>query len=364
MTYFLTGDEWRDDPIWDVLARVRKTARARKRLIQALKAGHQDLFSAAAAIKADGYLTREIVERYCEPEIVALLASRVLDRAPRLHVEGDECSCLGDAPWIKGYDYRLHRFLKRNPSRKEIDRRTQQKAELNDAALKHRVWLRDGGCCRYCGSGILNKKSGRNRDLRKVLTFDHRDPDQTAGPDDANLLTCCKRCNTYKGHRLPEEADMVVLPIPTEAVKAEWEQRQAEHGPAVFDLPLQRPSITGGSTIGSTPDQQQPVDPPVDPNGDPDDPPITAHTNNTTAQVYPETSDDQADQPVGEPGKCPARVGQPPPADPSTPPRQTQPPRTPDAPDIYHGRSRPAPTIPTRPLNPGHPPDTPPRASP
>lgn len=357
MPYFLTGDEHARDPIWDVMARVRKTDRARKALAKTLKADHQDLMSAAAHMKSDGYLTREQVTEECSSKLsIDLFTQSFLGRAPRLHRPGDECPCLGEGKWIDGYDYRLHRYLKRNPARKEIDRKEQQKRDLDNVPLKHAVWLRDGGCCRYCRSGVLKKKSGRNKDLRKVLTFDHPDPDQPAGPNGENFVTSCKRCNTHKGRRTPAEADMRLLPEPTIEEITAWEER----GQAVFELPDNPLSITEQIKPESNPDQQIPVDPTVDPPTAPDTTTDPAEIDDTGAEPGQETDTDQHDHPADEPGQCPGRVGQPPPVSRGRPTHHLhQPTRTSDAPDIYHGRPRP-PVMHSPPSTPHPPPEPPP----
>lgn len=67
------------------------------------------------------------------------------------------------------------------------------------------VRARDGDACRYCAR-IVNWKDRRSG---RQGTLDHVDPDR----DD--LVVACKTCNTRKGKRTPEQADMSLLPIPT-----------------------------------------------------------------------------------------------------------------------------------------------------
>lgn len=341
MSYFLTGDEFADDPCWEVLAG------GKQQLIDALQASYQRLCAKTAHLRNDGYLTEQTAKRYVTSRrVLALLTTSVLNRAPKLHKRGDECECLGDDPWIDGFSYRIHRFLKRNPSRKEQDRNRAQKADLNDARLKAFVHERDGGCCRYCRSGELNKKSGRNKDRRRVLHFDHVDPDQPAGIDGKNFVTCCARCNEYKGHRLPQEADMRLLPEPTAEEIAAWKAR----GSAVFDLPLYQLGDQPPINAGSTPDQQTAADPITDPITDHPTDPITDRDDQSATEPDHEQVDHLQEQPASRPAKGPGRVGQPHSSDPSAgPPRHSppQPPRSPDSPDIYHRRSR-APGTPTR----------------
>lgn len=61
---------------------------------------------------------------------------------------------------------------------------------------RQNVFKRDRQECQYCGS---------TRDL----TLDHVMPRSRGGNSSwLNLVTACKKCNSYKGDRTPEEADM------------------------------------------------------------------------------------------------------------------------------------------------------------
>lgn len=63
-------------------------------------------------------------------------------------------------------------------------------------AIKRRVLERDGMACRYCGKAI-----GRGD-----LNFDHMLPVSRGGRNiDANIVVSCRRCNTAKRDRTPEE---------------------------------------------------------------------------------------------------------------------------------------------------------------
>lgn len=343
MAFYLLDDRFADDPLWDVLSRGRPT------ILDALQAGYLRLCSKAAHQRSDGYLTRQMAERYVTPHVLKLLTTPVLGRQPRLHQPGDTCECLGDQPWIAGYAYRIHHFLRRNPSRSEIDRNRAQKADLRDARLKALVHARDGGCCRYCRSGPLHPKSGRNKDRRKVLQFDHVDPDRAASPDGEGLVVACARCNEHKGHRLPAEADLVLLPAPTDAERAAW----AARGQAVFDLPTpvthapDRIPDQSPITDGSATDHQPTTDPVTDQtNGPASDQNPGRHpdrTQQSSGQPHPDQADQPPDQAPHQPpgGGGLGRGGQPDPdsPDPGRPPTR-QPARTPAAPDIYTRRSR------------------------
>lgn len=61
---------------------------------------------------------------------------------------------------------------------------------------RQNVFKRDGHTCQYCGA-------------TKDLTLDHVIPRSRGGRSHwNNLVSACKRCNSRKGDRTPEEADM------------------------------------------------------------------------------------------------------------------------------------------------------------
>ncbi|MFG1898680.1 HNH endonuclease [Micromonospora zamorensis] len=335
MPYWLETDSFADDPIWEVLAAGNADR------VDQLQAAYARLKAKASHLLTDGYLTHATALRYCRNrlQLLDLLCTSVLDQPAKLHRPGDECACLGDAPWIEGYAYRIHAFLRRNPSRAEYQRNRAQRADLRDPRLKTMVYDRDGGCCRYCRSGPLSPKAGRSRDRRKVLAYDHVDPDQPAGPDGLNLVTTCGRCNEHKGHRTPYEADMTLLPAPTAAERAAW----AARGLVLRDAPDQPPITDETAT-----EHRSASDPVPEPITDRSDVGEADPTDNTTAPVYPQNGDHQQEQPSSwsAKGAGAGRGGQR--ADPGGPTRPPpQPTRAADAPDIYHRRSRP-PVLPAR----------------
>jgi hypothetical protein len=66
-----------------------------------------------------------------------------------------------------------------------------------------RIMARDRRTCRYCGTV----------DAR---TIDHTLPQTKGGTNnDANLVVACKRCNSRKGARTPEQAGMTLLHAPS-----------------------------------------------------------------------------------------------------------------------------------------------------
>ena len=347
MPYWLESDTFADDPVWEVLAAGNLDR------LDALQAAYARLKAKASHLLTDGYLTDQTALRYCRGRrgVLDRLCTPVLERPPLVHRRGDECDCLGDA-WIDGFDYRVHAFLRRNPSRAEYNRNRAQKADLRDARLKAMVYARDGGSCRYCRSGPLSPKAGRSRDRRKALTYDHVDPDAPAGPDGAGLVVACARCNEYKGHRTPDEADMVLLPAPDDAERAAWTAR----GLALFD-PADHVAITDESPTNQQTGADPASDPITDPGGDRESDPDA----NTTPPVYPHSGDHQPEQPTARSGKGdgPGRVGSRDP-DPPSQARYRQHARPAAEPDVYHRRSRASPPLPEYVWPPGSVPARPP----
>ena len=70
------------------------------------------------------------------------------------------------------------------------------------ALSRQNIFKRDGHQCVYCGT-------------RDNLTLDHVTPRSRGGRDSwHNLVTACQRCNTEKGDRTPEEAEMTMAHKP------------------------------------------------------------------------------------------------------------------------------------------------------
>ena len=70
------------------------------------------------------------------------------------------------------------------------------------ALSRNNIYKRDGHRCAYCGS-------------REQLTLDHVMPKSRGGKDSwQNLVTACMKCNTFKGNRTPEEANMTLRQPP------------------------------------------------------------------------------------------------------------------------------------------------------
>ena len=55
------------------------------------------------------------------------------------------------------------------------------------------IYLRDGMACAYCGATI---EDGAELSLDHIRPYSHRGTNEAA-----NLVTCCKRCNSARGNR-------------------------------------------------------------------------------------------------------------------------------------------------------------------
>ena len=61
---------------------------------------------------------------------------------------------------------------------------------------RHKIYKRDNHECVYCGT-------------KQDLPIDHVIPRSRGGDNSwGNLVSCCKKCNSKKGNRTPEEANM------------------------------------------------------------------------------------------------------------------------------------------------------------
>ena len=79
------------------------------------------------------------------------------------------------------------------------------------------LFRRDGHICLYCGRDYQQNRfhHRHNGQCRYELTRDHVKPTSQGGHDTwANVVTACRRCNTHKGGRTPEQASMPLLAIP------------------------------------------------------------------------------------------------------------------------------------------------------
>ncbi len=75
------------------------------------------------------------------------------------------------------------------------------------------LFCRDDHICLYCGEHFHEKE----------LSRDHVHPQVLGGHDVwTNVVTACKHCNSRKGGRTPEQANMPLLAIPFQPTYAEY----------------------------------------------------------------------------------------------------------------------------------------------
>jgi hypothetical protein len=347
LVYWLESDTFADDDVWGVLADGKPDLEDR------LQAAYCRLKARSSHLLTNGYLTEQKALEGCRGRraVLELLCRPVLDRPPLIHGKGDVCDCLAD-DWTDGYAFRIHGFLKRNPARVEVERNRAMKADRKDARLRALVFERDGGCCRYCRSGPLPPNGGRNKDRRKVRAFDHVDPERAAGPDGTGYVVACDRCNTEKGQRLPEEADMVLLAEPTQEERVAWLARDLLlfDRPAVDrqgnDAPEDRAGTASETRRDRVSDRDRDANADRDPDANADAIAQPIGDDMLTAQLRPEQAEGRS-RPLPAPSGNPPGSGrgasdgdQPSRASPSRQPHQGQPVRTSTHPDIYHRRSR------------------------
>ena len=75
------------------------------------------------------------------------------------------------------------------------------------------LFRRDNNVCLYCGKRYVNSD----------LSRDHVVPTVKGGKDVwTNVVTACKSCNSHKGGRTPEQANMPLLAVPFMPTYAEY----------------------------------------------------------------------------------------------------------------------------------------------
>ena len=102
--------------------------------------------------------------------------------------ENDIVTTIGN--FVRPLVIRLLNYIKFRPKTIKVNRK--------------RIFKRDGYSCQYCGS-------------KKNLTIDHVIPRSRGGLNSwKNMVTCCFRCNSYKGDKTPQEAGMTLKTKPYE----------------------------------------------------------------------------------------------------------------------------------------------------
>lgn len=137
------------------------------------------------------------------------------DFAPHYNIDPNKVIAeLEEADLIvrEGDQLHIKNYLKYQESRAKIEEKrvknNVRQALFRDGDLKARVRLRDQEKCRYCGRAV----SFTNRIGRAGGTYDHVDP--AIANLFENLVVSCRECNSRKGARTPNEANMTLLPPP------------------------------------------------------------------------------------------------------------------------------------------------------
>lgn len=106
-------------------------------------------------------------------------------------------------------DYQFTKDVAKVPEHRR--RHNRGKALNRDSVLRETILDRDGTLCRYCGCRV----DFRDRRGLHGGTYDHVDPD---GPNTLdNVVVACRRCNSLKNNRTPDEAAMPLLDPGTRA---------------------------------------------------------------------------------------------------------------------------------------------------
>ena len=120
----------------------------------------------------------------------------------------------GKAPLWVAVDggFQIHDYLDWNDAATTIKRKRRLAKHrfmfFQNTALRKQLRARDGSQCRYCGVAV----NWADRRGPLGATYDHVDPD--APPTLDNLAVSCRGCNSLKGGRTPEEADISLRPVP------------------------------------------------------------------------------------------------------------------------------------------------------
>lgn len=92
---------------------------------------------------------------------------------------------------------------------------------------RHSVWVRDLGICGYCGIHVSES----------AMTIDHILPKSRGGKNTwENTVTCCKKCNSKKDDKTPEEARMQLKIKPFAPTIVEYYARKMKMSGINIDL--------------------------------------------------------------------------------------------------------------------------------
>ncbi len=91
----------------------------------------------------------------------------------------------------------------------------QPRAAKIPSPVRVEVRLRDGDFCRYCAAAV----NWSDRRGPTGATYDHINP--TGPSDTSNLVVACRSCNSKKGFRTPELAQMTIQVLPESKPRSE-----------------------------------------------------------------------------------------------------------------------------------------------
>lgn len=125
-------------------------------------------------------------------------------------------------PWLEGknplivivpkFGFKVHDYLEWNLSKEQENQQrkeTRLRVAMNrDGGFRRALRERDGDACRYCGCAVI----WADRRGPTGATYDHVDPNGGESAD--NIVISCRGCNSRKGSRTPEVAEMRLLPPP------------------------------------------------------------------------------------------------------------------------------------------------------
>ncbi|MGJ9460082.1 HNH endonuclease [Oceanobacillus sp. CF4.6] len=128
------------------------------------------------------------------PERICDTCEKLIEGLPHLHwgeKDFDLCfPCLNDLH-IKNF----------GADKDENSSKSYRKAQIPNV-LRWKIWRRDNFTCQYCG-------------VQEDLSIDHIFPESRGGGlVENNLVSSCKKCNSIKGNRTPEEAGMIITNDP------------------------------------------------------------------------------------------------------------------------------------------------------
>ena len=114
-----------------------------------------------------------------------------------------------DVLHANGHRYRSERLDLAAPSVVRLRRYVHVPYRRRAALSRHGVFIRDAHACQYCG--------------RSAENVDHVVPRSRGGPHDwENVVASCRRCNSRKKDRTPEEAGMTLRRAPFAPRPAFW----------------------------------------------------------------------------------------------------------------------------------------------